>query len=149
MWPAAPGILAFIAILIPALVAALGLGLAAAGTVYTLDARGDQDPVRFAVETIAGLVAGVYFPIQVLPAWLQWLGYLVPHTYAIAGMRRALFSGSSLPPLPVVTHLPLSPTAADFLILVIYATIALPLGWKTFKHGLALARSDGRLSRWL
>ncbi len=44
-----------------------GLGLMAASMICMIDARGGCDPIQFVVETIAGLVAGVYFPLQVLP----------------------------------------------------------------------------------
>jgi ABC-2 type transport system permease protein len=148
-WPAAPGLGPFLAVLAPALVACTGIGLAAAITIYTLDARGGNDPIRFVVETVSGLVAGVYFPLQVLPGWAQGLAHLVPHTYAIDGMRRALFGGDTLPPLPIHAWLPLPPLLADVALLTLYALVALPLGWRLFKFGMGLARSDGRLSRWL
>ncbi len=148
-WPAAPRMLVALLVLILALLACTGLGLAAASSVYTLDARGGQDPVRFVVETLSGLVAGVYFPLQILPLWAQWLAHLVPHTYAIDGIRRALFGAESVPLLPIHVYLPLSPLVADCLILMLYACIALPVGWKLFRYGMDLARSDGRLSRWL
>ncbi len=148
-WPGALSAGALLAVLLPALVATTGLGLLAASTIYILDARGGQDPIRFVVETSAGLVAGVYVPLQVLPGWAQWVAFLIPHTYAFDGSRRALFGPASLPPLPIHTFLPLSPLAADVLILVVYAAIAFPLGWRIFQQGLHLARSNGRLSRWL
>jgi ABC-2 type transport system permease protein len=148
-WPAAPGVLALLAVLLPALMACTGLGLMAASSIYTLDARGGQDPIRFVVETISGLVAGVYFPLQVLPLWAQWLAHLVPHTYAIDGMRRALFGATSVPLLPIHFYLTLSPLVLDCLMLALYALIALPVGWKLFRYGMKLAKSDGRLSRWL
>jgi ABC-2 type transport system permease protein len=148
-WPRAPGLLGVLAVLIPALVACTGLGLAAASSVYTVDARGGQDPIRFFVETIAGLVAGVYFPLQVLPAGVRWLAYLVPHTYALDGMRRAMFGSASVPLLGVHGALPLPPLATDCLILTLYAAIALPVGWKLFRYGMRLARADGRLSWWV
>jgi ABC-2 type transport system permease protein len=147
--PRAPGLLALLAVLIPALLACTGLGLAAASSVYTVDARGGQDPIRFFVETIAGLVAGVYFPLQVLPLGVQWLAYLVPHTYALDGMRRAMFASASVPLLGVHGYLPVSPLVADCLILTLYAAIALPVGWKMFRWGMQLARADGRLSWWV
>jgi ABC-2 type transport system permease protein len=147
-WPSAWRILASIAILIPALVACTGLGLAAASSLYTFDARGGQDPVRFMVETISGLLAGVYFPLQVLPAWAQWIGHLVPHMYAIDGVRRALFGADSIPPLPIHRYLPLPYIAADCAILTLYAAFAVPCGWRLFRYGIRLARQDGRLSRW-
>ncbi len=148
-WPSAPGILAFLAVLIPAMVACTGLGLAAASSMYTLDARDGEDPIRFAVTTVSGLVAGVYFPLQVLPGWVQWAALLIPHTYALDGIRRALYGERAIPLLPVHHYLPLAPLVADALILLIYALIAIPLGWRLFRYGLDLARTDGRLSRWL
>ena len=148
-WPNAPALLPFLAVLIPSLAACTGIGLVAASTVYTLDARGGSDPVRFVVNTITGLMAGVYFPLQALPAWAQWLAHAVPHTYAIDGMRRALYGADTIPPLPIHSQLPLTPLWADALILVLYAVVALPVGWRLFQQGMELARSDGRLSRWL
>lgn len=133
---------------VPALVATTGLGLAAASSVFTLDARGGQDPVRFFVEALAGLVAGVYFPLSRLPEWAQWLGHLVPHTYAVDGFRRALFGADSVPPLLLHGWSPLPPLATDLLMLCLYAAVALPVGWRLFQYGLDLARGDGRLSRW-
>jgi len=147
-WPSFFGIIASITVLIPALFACTGLGLLAASSFYMLDARGGQDPVRFVVETISGLLAGVYFPLQVLPSWAQWIGLLVPHTYAIDGMRRAMFGTETIPPLPIHAYLPAPPIVVDIVILIIYACIALPVGWKLFRHSINLARKDGRLSRW-
>ena len=147
-WPSVFGIILSITVLIPALLACSGLGLLAASSFYTLDARGGQDPVRFVVETISGLLAGVYFPLQVLPTWAQWIGMLVPHTYAIDGMRRAMFGTETIPLLPIHAHLPAPPVVIDIVILIIYAAIALPVGWRLFRYSINLARKDGRLSRW-
>jgi ABC-2 type transport system permease protein len=148
-WPSFGGILASIAVLVPALLACSGLGLIAASSFYMLDARGGQDPVRFIVETISGLLAGVFFPLQVLPPWAQWIGHLVPHTYAIDGMRRTMFGSDSVPPLAVHDLLPMNPVIFNCLILIVYSAIALPVGWKMFRHSIQLAKRDGRLSRWL
>jgi len=149
VWPRAIGLAAALPVFILAVAACTGLGLAAASTVYLLDARGGHDPVRLVVETIVGLVGGVYFPITILPLWAQWIGQVVPHTYAIDGMRRAFYGSAQLPPLPVHRALGLDPFLGDCLMLALYATIALPVGWVLFKRGLRLARTDGRLSRWV
>jgi ABC-2 type transport system permease protein len=148
-WPAAPALLPLLAVLLAGLAACTGIGLIAASTVYTLDARGGADPIRFVVETVSGLVAGVYFPLSILPVWAQWLAHTVPLTYAVDGMRRALYGGDTIPPLLIHAHVPLPPLAADVLILALYALAVLPLGWRMFRHGMELARADGRLSRWL
>ena len=88
-----------------------GLGLMAASMIYMIDARGGCDPIQFVVETIAGLVAGVYFPLQVLPVWAQWLAHIIPHTYVLDGARRALYGAESVPPLPIHELTNLAPTS--------------------------------------
>lgn len=146
--PRLSAILASLGVLILALLACTGLGLAAASSLYTLDARGGQDPVRFIVETLSGLFAGVFFPLHVLPAWAQYVGHLIPHTYAIDGVRRTLFGASSVPPLLIHSYLPLHPVLIDGLILTGFAAVVVPGGWRLFKYGIQLASRDGRLSRW-
>jgi ABC-2 type transport system permease protein len=149
VWPSLAGLIAALPVFVLAAVACTGLGLAAASTVYLLDARGGHDPVRLVVETIVGLVGGVYFPVTILPLWAQWIGQAVPHTYAIDGMRRAFYGSAQLPPLPLHAALGLEPLLGDCLALAIYAAVTLPVGWVLFQRGLRLARTDGRLSRWV
>lgn len=144
----APIVLSVPVVLVLGLLACTGLGLAAASSVYTLDARGGQDPIILIVETLSGLVAGVFFPLQLLPPWAQWTAHLIPHTYAIDGMRRALFGSDKVPLLLFHQYVSLPPIWADCLMLAVYAAITLPVGWKLFQYGLQLARTDGRLSRW-
>jgi ABC-2 type transport system permease protein len=45
---------------------------------------------------IAGLllVSGVYYPVSVLPGWLQVFSYLSPATYVLDGSREALLNGA-------------------------------------------------------
>jgi len=136
-----------------ALSACTGLGLAAASMVYLVDARGGSDPVRLVVDTLSGIAAGVYFPVQVLPGWLQWLACLVPQTYALDALRRLLLSPPAValgaPTLPVHALAPgLPPALLDVLILAAYALLALRGGLALLKRGLDSARRDGRLSTW-
>ncbi len=150
-FPAGADLPAAALVLFLAVVACTGLGLMAASMIYIVDARGGSDPVRLVVENLAGVAAGVYFPVQVLPVWVQWLAGLVPHTYALDGIRQALLGGGTpLPTLPLHRLLPaLSPVLTDALALAVYSALALPLGWAMFKRGLRLAKVDGRLSRWV
>jgi ABC-2 type transport system permease protein len=135
--------------------ACTGLGLLAAGNVYHLDARGGQDPVSFVVGLLSGLAAGVYFPIQVLPEWVQWLACLVPHTYALDGIRRAILgsdaAGGLLPPHRLLggEGAAVSPLAIDAVALLLYGLVMVPVGWALFEWGIRRARADGRLSRWV
>ncbi len=44
-------------------------------------------------EAVAGamyLFTGAVFPLEVLPAWLRWVGYILPVTYWLELMRRSL-----------------------------------------------------------
>jgi ABC-2 type transport system permease protein len=44
-------------------------------------------------EAVAGamyLLCGVVFPLDILPAWLRWIGQAVPLTYWLEALRRAL-----------------------------------------------------------
>lgn len=149
-WPAATGLFAFVVVLAAGMLACTGLGLMAASMIYMIDARGGRDPIQFVVENIAGLVAGVYFPLQILPGWAQWVAHLIPHTFALDGARRALYGSDTIPLLRVHEVVGSGhPLAVDVGILVVYAAIALPAGWRMFRHGMDLARRDGRLSRWL
>jgi ABC-2 type transport system permease protein len=46
-------------------------------------------------EVVAGalyLFSGAIFPLEVLPVWLRWIGYLMPVTYWLELIRRALVS---------------------------------------------------------
>ncbi|HET7560204.1 MAG TPA: ABC transporter permease, partial [Limnochordia bacterium] len=111
-------------------------------------ARGGQDPLRLFVGILAGLAAGVYFPLYTLPAWAQWLAGLIPQTWALDALRRAGM-GQQLPPLPLAHALGASPIVTDFVVLIIYSAAALGLGAYAFGRAIAVARQDGRLSHWV
>jgi ABC-2 type transport system permease protein len=107
-----PALLNFGKLVVYALVAVLVLGLwhdatvpaAAAVFVAALLAHGALgvmscafvivwkrgDPVLLAYRALSALFAGVIFPRELLPDWLQWLSLLLPLTYALEGMRKAL-----------------------------------------------------------
>ena len=127
-----------------------GLGLMAASMIYLVDARGGQDPVRWVLGILSGLVSGVYFPIQTLPESIRWIACLIPHSYVLDGARRAL-SGMNIAQvaLPIQQVLPFDPSVTNAIALVLYLSLVLPLGWYMFKKGISEAKRDGRLSRWV
>ncbi len=58
-------------------------------------------------ETVAGalyLFSGAIFPLEVLPVWLRWVGYIMPITYWLELLRRALV-GSVAQAFPTLTGL--------------------------------------------
>ena len=41
--------------------------------------------------------AGVFYPLSTLPAWMQWIGHLLPPSYVFEGMR-AIVAGHGFAP---------------------------------------------------
>lgn len=141
--------LALLYILLAA-VACTGLGLMGASLIYFIDARGGQDPIRWVVGIIVGLASGVYYPLNILPEWMQWLGCLIPHTYSLDGARRALIGGeTALQSLPIHSVFGVNPLLTDMLVLIAFSACTMPLGWWMYNQGVRKAKTDGRLSRWV
>jgi len=133
-----------------AAVACTGLGLMGASLIYFIDARGGQDPIRWIVGILVGLASGVYYPLSILPEWVQWLGCLIPHTYALDAARRAILGGDfKNPTIPVHRLFGLTPLLTDILMLIAFSVVTVPLGWWMYDRGVRKAKTDGRLSRWV
>jgi ABC-2 type transport system permease protein len=120
----------------------LFLGIAACNAVGTLAAcflilfkRGE--PVITLYGLAAGVLGGALFPISVLPGWIRWLSYLVPHSYVISAERQLLMSN---PPAG-------GPSAgASIAILVAFCVVTFTVGLFLFDRSLNLARKWGILS---
>jgi ABC-2 type transport system permease protein len=66
----------------------LGLGILTAILPLLYPEKGEQ--MAFAVQGVLLLVSGVYYPLSVLPGWLQAVGWLSPLTYILEGIRASL-----------------------------------------------------------
>ncbi len=109
--------------------AALGVGLAAFTVVFK---RGGT----FAALIGSGLslLGGAYFPVSLLPGWLQAIGHALPFTWGIDALRQALIFGRS--------------DAPHTLGLIATAVIALPLALWVFRLAVDAARRDGSLAQY-
>jgi ABC-2 type transport system permease protein len=108
-----------------------GLGLLSAAVMLTFR-RGGSSVVIGA--TILGLLSGAYFPLDLLPGWLQAVASVNPVAIAIDGVRQALLSGdgwASLQP--------------DVLLLVPMAAVSLTAGVVAFRLGLDREHRNGTL----
>ena len=126
--------LAALLILALSVVAFSGLGIIAASFVMVLK-RGD--PIAWLFNVLSSLLGGVYYPIAVLPGWLQCLSRLLPITYSLRAMRLALLQGYSL-----------SALAPDILALALFGLILLPLSLLAFRYAVYRARVDGSLTQF-
>ncbi len=110
------------------------LGIMAASFIMVLK-RGD--PVTWIFNALSTFLGGVYYPISVLPQWLQFFAYLVPVTYGLNAMRKALLQGASISQL-------LPELAALFL----FSAVLLPSGLLAFELAVGRAREDGSLTHY-
>lgn len=92
------------------------------------------DPVSWLFSTGFELLGGVYFPVSVLPDWLETVSYLFPITYCIRAMELAVYRGFGLRQL-----------YADVFVLGLFSLLLLPVAIYVMKHALNRAKRDGSL----
>ena len=112
----------------------LGIAIMASSLPLLFLERGDQMTVVVLASLL--LVSGVFYPVEVLPAWLQVLSAISPATYVLDGMRGAVLDGSGLGEL-----------APLFLPLGLIAVVSLPVGMWVFRQAEQYALRTGRLKR--
>ena len=56
----------------------------------------EADPVTWILSGLMKLLGGVFFPVALLPEALQGLSRLLPLTYGLEGLRRAVLTGTPL-----------------------------------------------------
>jgi ABC-2 type transport system permease protein len=95
------------------------------------------DPVTSLVGSLSSLLGGVYFPLAVLPGWLQTVSFFLPFTHALEGLRQAVLNGRSLLEL-----------GTQVAVLSIFAIILLPLSLTVFTHAIHQAKRLGTLSQF-
>jgi ABC-2 type transport system permease protein len=127
-WPAALLILAL------TILCFSSLGVIAAAFIMVLK-RGD--PVTWFFGMLSSLLGGVYYPITIMPQWLQYLSYLLPITYSLRAMRHALLMGYSL-----VELLP------DIAVLSLFCVVLLPLSLICFRYAVHRAKIEGSLTHY-
>jgi ABC-2 type transport system permease protein len=94
-------------------------------------------PINFLIGSVSSLLGGVYYPVEVLPGWLQTLARLFPLTYSLEAMRRALLRGETVGAL-----------AREIAILAAFAAVLLPLGLIAFNYAVRQAKRDGSLTHF-
>jgi ABC-2 type transport system permease protein len=108
-----------------------GLGLISAGAMVTFR-RGGRALGAFV--TGVGIASGVYFPLSVLPDWLETLAAGNPFAIAIEGLREALIGGAGW-----------SVIDSDVLLLAPLAVASLALGGIAFHAAVGRERRNGTL----
>jgi ABC-2 type transport system permease protein len=125
---------AALAVLAVASVSFIGLGMMTAVLPLISPEKGTQ--LGFMGQGILLVVSGVYYPVEVLPGWMQAIATISPATYALRGIRSAILDGAGLQTM-----------GGDLLALVLIGAVSIPLGLAVFRWGERYAKRHGKLKR--
>ncbi len=112
----------------------IGLSLASAAFPLLWTEKGLQ--MAYIVQAVVLLVSGVYYPIEVLPSWMQALSVISPATYVIRGLRHALVEGMDV-----------GAVWPDMWPALVIGVVSIPLGLRLFLLAERYAKRTGRLKR--
>jgi ABC-2 type transport system permease protein len=90
----------------------------------------------FIAQGLLLVVSGVYYPVEVLPQWMQWISVISPATYALDGMRDAIIDGDGITAM-----------GDEIWPLVVIGIVSVPLGLEVFRRGERYAKRHGKLKR--
>ena len=121
-------------ILVISSVSFIGIGMMVSVLPLISPEKGTQ--LGFVAQGTLLVVSGVYYPVSVLPEWMQWLAKLSPATYALDGIRAAIMDGAALDTL-----------WADIWPMIVIGVVSIPLGLWTFHRGEVYAKRHGKLKR--
>ena len=125
---------AALVILLLTIVVMTAVGVLAASFIMVLK-RGD--PVTWLFSSLGLLLGGVYYPVDLMPSWLQMLSRVLPITYSLDAMRRALLTDASFAEL--------MPNMAA---LAVFALVLTPLSLAVFRKAVHKAKVDGSLAHF-
>jgi ABC-2 type transport system permease protein len=112
----------------------VGIGMMTAVLPLISPEKGTQ--FGFIAQGVLLVVSGVYYPVDVLPQWMQWLAVVSPATYALEGIRAAILEGAGL-----------GSVWDQLWPLVVIGAVSVPLGLAVFRRGELYAKRHGKLKR--
>lgn len=123
----------------------VGLGLIAAIFPVMSAERGAEATHIFQGSLL--LVSGVYYPIEVLPKWMQPLSSISPATYTLSACRKLFGVGNPGSTSDYLIGAPLSAVGSELLILALMGAVLMPVGLWIFLRVEAWAKKAGKLKR--
>ncbi len=112
----------------------VGVGMVTAVLPLISPEKGAQ--LGFIAQGFLLVVSGVYYPVAILPQWMQWLSTVSPATYALRGIRAAVLDGAGL-----------GACWSDVWPLLVLGAVTIPLGLAVFRTGERYAKRHGKLKR--
>jgi ABC-2 type transport system permease protein len=121
-------------VLVVASVSFIGIGMMMSVLPLISPEKGTQ--LGFVAQGTLLVVSGVYYPVSVLPEWMQWIAKVSPATYALDGIREAILEGQGL-----------SAMWDEIWPLLVIGAVSVPLGLWVFGKGEQYAKRHGKLKR--
>jgi ABC-2 type transport system permease protein len=127
---------------LPAIVLVVLLTIGASASIGILSASfillfKKGDPLNWAFNMVSWLLGGVYYPISVMPGWLQDVAQLIPITHSLEVMRQCLIHGASI-----------GSQAPHVLALGLWTALGLPFSITVFMMAMTRARRLGTLGHY-
>src|SRR5688572_27006061 len=110
----------------------IGIGMMTAVLPLISPEKGTQ--LGFIAQGLLLVVSGVYYSVEVLPEWMQWVATISPATYALRGIRDSILDGTGV-------------TWANVWPLLVIGAVSIPLGLWIFRQGEQYAKRHGKLKR--
>jgi len=123
----------------------IGLGLIAATLPVMSPERGAEATNIFQGSLL--LVSGIYYPVEVLPAWLQPLAKLSPATYALSACRKLMGVSSPADGTGKFVGAPISTILPELATLLLMGVVMIPFGLWVFGQVEHWAKRKGKLKR--
>jgi ABC-2 type transport system permease protein len=121
-----------LAILGIASISFIGIGMMTAVLPLISPEKGTQ--LGFVAQGLMLVVSGVYYPVSVLPEWMQWISKISPATYALRAIRDQILNGAPI-------------RWDDVWPLLVIGAVSIPLGLWVFATGERYAKQHGKLKR--
>jgi ABC-2 type transport system permease protein len=112
----------------------VGVGMVTAILPLVSPEKGAQ--LGFIAQGLLLVVSGVYYPVDVMPGWMQAIATISPATYALHGIRASVLDGAGL-----------GAVWGDLWPLLVLGAVAVPLGLAVFAAGERYAKRHGKLKR--
>jgi ABC-2 type transport system permease protein len=112
----------------------IGIGMMTAVLPLISPEKGTQ--LGFIAQGLMLVVSGVYYPVSVLPGWMQAVSRISPATYALRGIRHAILNGAGV-----------GDVWGELWPLMVIGAASIPLGLLVFRAGERYAKRHGKLKR--
>lgn len=137
-------LIGILVVLIVSSLAFIGLGLMSAVLPVISPERGAEATNIF--QGCLLLVSGVYYPLDVLPGWLQKLAALSPATYSLSACRKLIGIGAPKVNGQLIGA-PISDVVPELVTLALMGVVMIPLGLLVFGYVERWAKKTGKLKR--